>query len=40
MRKLGYSQEFWLKYLFYFVYCEVGFNEGLIVDYVLRFHKK
>ena len=40
VRKLGYSQEFWLKYLFYFVYCEVGFNEGLIVDYVLRFHKK
>ncbi|QDZ18191.1 cyclopropane fatty acid synthase [Chloropicon primus] len=39
VRKLGYSQEFYLKYLFYFIYCEVGFNEGLILDLILTFTK-
>ena len=39
VRKLGYSEEFFLKYLFYFVYCEVGFNEELLLDYILTFTK-
>ena len=39
IRKLGYSQDFWRKYLFYFVYCETGFNEGLIVDYIATWEK-
>ena len=37
--KLGYSHEFYKKYLFYFHYCAAGFQEKLLLDYIVVFNK-
>jgi cyclopropane fatty-acyl-phospholipid synthase-like methyltransferase len=39
IRALGYDEEFYKKYIFYFAYCEAGFNEGLLLNYILTFKK-
>ena len=37
---LGYSEEFFRKYVFYFVYCAAGFQEKYIHDFVITWAKE
>eukprot|EP01023_Acetabularia_acetabulum_P058522 TRINITY_DN6925_c0_g2_i3.p1 TRINITY_DN6925_c0_g2~~TRINITY_DN6925_c0_g2_i3.p1 ORF type:complete len:1028 (-),score=184.63 TRINITY_DN6925_c0_g2_i3:1047-3677(-) len=37
--QIGYSNDFWRKYQFYFAYCEAAFDAGYIQDYHLLFTK-
>eukprot|EP00775_Hariotina_reticulata_P004736 gene4736-4986_t len=38
--KLGYSEKFWLKYDFYFAYCEAGFDAKYIHDFHVTWEKR
>jgi hypothetical protein len=38
--KLGYSEKFWLKYDFYFAYCEAGFDAKYIHNFHVTWEKR